>query len=477
MSNDSSARIVSALRVWIRDAPAGAQLPSSRALVTEYGASPVTVQKALRRLAAEGLVESRPGVGTFVRAVRATRGPDFGWQTAALRTPRASLSRIAGPLQTPPPDVFALHAGYPGPDLLPERLVRTALGRAARGAAATARPPAAGVPELRAWFAAELADATPAHLGAVTAHDVVIAPGSQSALASIFRALVAPGQPLLIESPTYWGAIQAARQAGVELVPVPVADDGAGPDPEQLDRSFRETGARAFYAQPNFANPTGAQWSVERADALLDVVRAHGAFVVDDDWAHDFGISASSRPLAARDDAGHVVYLRSLTKSVSPSMRVAAVIARGPARERILGDRAAESMYVSALLQQAALEVVSDPGWRSHLRRLKVQLRERRDLLVASLAAHAPSLAVDVVPTGGLHLWARLPDGTDVARLVRDCAAEGVWVAAGDEWFPAEPSAPYLRLTYLPPELAGYADAARVIGRALEAQAAPAAGR
>lgn len=470
MIHDSSTRIVAALRSWIRDAPAGAQLPSTRALVQAHGASPVTVQKALRRLGAEGLVESRPGVGTFVRTVRPARGPDFGWQTAALRTPRAVLPRIAGPLLTAPPDAQVLHAGYPGPELLPERLVRTALGRAARGAAATGRPPAAGVPELRAWFATELADATPAHLGAVTPADVVIAPGSQSALSSIFRALVAPGQPLLVESPTYWGAIQAARQAGVELVPVPVADDGAGPDPAEVDRSFRETGARAFYAQPNYANPTGAQWSVERADEILAVVRAHGAFLVDDDWAHDFGIDTTPRPVAAHDDAGHVVYLRSLTKSVSPALRVAAVIARGPARDRILNDRAAESMYVSGLLQQAALEVVSDPGWRTHLRRLRTQLRARRDLLVESLGEHAPSVAVDVVPPGGLHVWARLPGGTDVERLVRDCAADGVWVAGGDEWFPAEPSAPYLRLSYIGAEPAGYPDAVRVVERALGVQ-------
>ncbi|HVK29636.1 MAG TPA: PLP-dependent aminotransferase family protein [Nocardioides sp.] len=470
MNNDSSDRIATALRNWIRDAPAGAQLPSSRTLVSEYAASPVTVQKALRRLAAEGLVESRPGVGSFVRAVRPSRGADFGWQTAALRAPRARLTGVAGPLQVAPPDALALHAGYPPAELLPERLVRAALGRAARSSAATDRPPAAGLQELRAWFAAELADATPAHLGAVTAADVVVAPGSQSALSSIFRALVAPGQPLLVESPTYWGAVQAAQQAGVVPVPVPTGPDG--PDPEDLDRAFRETGARAFYAQANFANPTGVQWSAERADQVLEVVRHHGAFLVDDDWAHDFGIDSAARPVAARDDAGHVVYLRSLTKSVSPAVRVAAVIARGPARDRILGDRAAESMYVSGLLQQAAVEVVNDPGWRSHLRRLRVQLRQRRDLLVESIRTHAPGLELDVVPPGGLHLWVRLPAGTDVERLVRECAARGVWVSGGDEWFPAEPSGPFLRLTFTGPGPSGYPEAARIIGEVLAAPSA-----
>ncbi len=100
-------------------------------------------------------------------------------------------------------------------------------------------------------------------------------------------------------------------------------------------------------------------------------MRDHGAFLVEDDWAHDFGISTTPRPVAAQDDDGHVVYLRSLTKSVSPALRIAAVIARGPARERILADRGAESMYVSGVLQAAALDVVTQPAWQTHLRSVR----------------------------------------------------------------------------------------------------------
>jgi DNA-binding transcriptional MocR family regulator len=449
----------------VTHAPPGAQLPSTRELVREYAASPVTVQKALWRLKCEGLIESRPGVGNFVRMPRATRPPDYGWQSAALGAQRSVLPSISGALRTAPPDAQALHSGYPEPGLLPERLVRAALIRAARGAAATARPPAAGLHDLRSWFASEVASATRADLSTPTANDVLIVPGSQSGLASIFRALVAPMQPLLVESPTYWGAILAARHAGV--IPVPVASDAEGPDPDRLYRSFRETGARALYVQPNYANPTGAQWSAQRATAVLNVVRAHGAFLVEDDWAHDFGIDTDPRPVVAQDDSGHVVYIRSLTKSMSPTVRVAAVVARGPVLDRVLGDRAAESLYVSGLLQQAAIEVVDDPGWEAHLRRLRPQLRERRDLLVDSLREHAPSLHVDRIPRGGLHLWARLADGTDVERLIRDCEGRGVWLASGHEWFPAEPSGPYLRLNFTGPNPAGYAAAARAIAAAL----------
>jgi DNA-binding transcriptional MocR family regulator len=469
MSDDSSARIVTGLRAWIAQAAPGAQVPSNRALMARYGASPVTVQKAMRTLGALGLVESRPGVGTFVRAVRTARPLDYGWQTAALGAPRARIPTLSTPLRSSSADAIGLHAGYPDRTLLPERLVRAALTRAARGATALVRSDAAGLPELRAWFAAELAEATPVGVTPPAARDVVIVPGSQSGLSSIFRALVGPGRPVLLESPTYWGAILAAAKAGVRAVPVPSGPDG--PDPAELARAFTETGARLLYAQPNYANPTGAQWSHERGDHVLDVVRANGAFLVEDDWAHDFGIDTTARPLAALDDTGHVVYLRSLTKSVSPAVRVAAVIARGPSRDRILADHGAEAMYVSDLLQAAALDVVTQRGWLTHLRTLAQQLRARRDLLIDSITEHVPDAQLDHIPRGGLHLWARLPDGTDLDRLARDCETDGVLIAPGAEWFPAEPAGPYIRLNYTGPSPERFPDGARVIGRALARQA------
>lgn len=300
------------------------------------------------------------------------------------------------------------------------------------------------------------------------ASDVVVLPGSQSGLSTAFRALVGSGRPLLMESPTYWGAILAAEQAGVEVVPIP--SGVSGPDPDDLVRAFEQTGARAFYAQPTFANPTGIQWASDLSAEVLDVVRRFGAFLIEDDWAHDFGITADPAPLAARDDGGHVVYLRSLTKSVSPAVRVAGIVARGPARQRILADTQAQSMYVSPILQAVALDVVTQPAWRTHLRGLRRQLADRRDLLAASLREHVPGAELPVLPRGGLNLWLRLPDGTDLPRLVRDCESGGVVVGTGNEWFPAEPTGPHLRLNYSGQDPGAFPEGARIIGSALARQ-------
>lgn len=427
--------------------------------MAQFGASPVTVQKAIRHLDALGVIETRPGVGTFVRAAPAPRAVDYGWQTAALGAQPLQPNDLSSTQRSAAPEAIQLHAGYPAPDLLPERLVRTALTRAARSDSAVSRATVAGLPELRAWFASQVTSASP--------RDTVIVPGSQSGLSSIFRALVGPGRPLIVESPTYWGAILAAHQSGVTLVPIPTGR--TGPDPAELERAISTTGARAFYAQPNFANPTGTQWSSQVGREVLDVVRRHGAFLIEDDWAHDLAIDADVRPLVSQDHEGHVIYLRSLTKSVSPAIRVGAVIARGPARDRILADRAAESMYVSGLLQHAALDVVSQPAWPRHLRSMRQHLHARRDLLIRAINEGAPQVRLEHIPRGGLNLWVRLPEGTDVRRTVRECEANGLVVAPGDEWFPAEPSGAFVRLNFSAEDPARFREAGRILGHTLSA--------
>lgn len=461
------------LRRWIEGRSPGTRLPATRTLVRDHGVGPGTVQAALRVLAAERLVETRPGVGTFVAAGpgdRRLRPSDYSWQAGALGAGTNSTTNGDGPLRPTPDDAVSLHDGYPDRRLLPENLVRQALARAARSDAAVTAAPRYGAPDLRSWFAHELGRHAPSGVVPAAASDVTVLPGTQAGLAAIFRAVAAPGDPVVIESPTYWGAILAAGESGVRLVPTVGRDDG--PDPVELDRTLTRTGARAFYGQPRHANPTGVTWSATRREEVVEVLDRHGAFLIEDDWAHDLGMSdlPEPPPLAARDDAGRVIYLRSLTKSVSPALRVGAVIARGPVGSRVRDNVAASTMYVSPLLQAAALDVVSQPAWRRHLARVSGQLRARRDLLVDAVRTHLPDAAPSTPPGGGLNLWVRLPDATDVHRLVVDCERAGVMVASGDRLFPAEPTGRFIRLSFAGPDPASFGVAVRTIADCLHQQ-------
>ncbi|RIJ77346.1 PLP-dependent aminotransferase family protein [Nakamurella silvestris] len=453
------------LRTLVDTAPPGTRLPSTRALVAEHSVSPLTVQSVIRRLAAQGLVETRPGSGNFtIGRVRHHRA-DFTWQTTSLGQMRTAGGTAASALMAIPPGTIALHNGYPAPDLLPERLVRSALGRVTRTSAATTRAGIYGDADLRDWFAAEVASATLPTANAPTREEVVITPGGQSALTSIFRALADPGDAIVMESPTYWGAIAAAHQTGLRIVPV--ARQATAPDPAELDAALQSSGAKLIYAQPHFANPTGALWSPDQSEELMRVVRDRRAFLIEDDWAHDFALDAPIHTLVSDDLNGHVIYVRSLTKSVSPAFRVAGVIARGPALARIRSARSVDDLFVSGLLQAAALDVVSDPAWRTHVRRMQQQLRVRRDQLASAVIEHLGPESLTQLPQGGLNLWVRLPDGTDVLRLSAESRSAGVAFAPGPDWFPTEPNGAYIRLTYSGPEPQRYPEALATIARLL----------
>ncbi|MFF7730225.1 PLP-dependent aminotransferase family protein [Streptomyces sp. NPDC008001] len=448
----------------------GEKLPSSRALVERFHASPVTVSRALAVLAAEGLVTTRPGAGAFRAAPPSApaRLGDTSWQQVALSAesaaeaiPRAvDGTGVLTTLAEPPPGVIELSGGYLHPSLQPERALAAALGRAGRRPGAWGRPPIDGVTELRAWFAREIGG--PA--GTVTASEVLITAGGQSALTTALRALAPPGAPVLVESPTYPGMLAVARASGLRPLPVPA--DAHGVRTDLLADAFRASGARVFVCQPLFQNPSGAVLADDRRREVIRVAREAGAFVIEDDFArrlpHD---DAPPLPptLASDDPDGIVVHVCSLTKATSPSLRVGALAARGPVLERLRAIQVVDSFFVPRPLQEAALELVGSPAWTRHRRTVAAELRVRREALLTALHRELPAVSTGFVPPGGFHLWARLPDGTDEDAVAVAALRAGVAVASGRHSYPAEAAAPHLRLSYA--SAAGVAELAEGVRR------------
>jgi DNA-binding transcriptional MocR family regulator len=440
--NSSIDRVGSVLRECARSMRPGERLPSTRELTARYGVSPVTLSRALAALAAEGLLITRPGSGTYVaeRARPAPESPDLSWQTLALGDRTVDATSVAFLLQTEPAGAVSLAGGYPHPALLPNRALGAALARAGRRPDASERPPPAGIPALRAWFARSLG-------AAVAPDDVLITGGAQAALSAAFRAIVPSGAPVLLESPTYIGAIAVARAARLRTVPVPTDEHGVQPD--LLAAAFAATGARLFYCQPTFHNPTGTVLANQRRAQVLAAAREAGAFVIEDDFARWLSHERPAPPPLLTDDTdGRVVHIASLTKATSPNLRVGALIARGPVAERLRALRLVDDFFVPRLLQEAALELVSAPAWRAHLTRLAAALAERRAALLAALAEQLPDATVSRSPAGGLHLWVRLPDQVDDLTLAAQARAAGVLVSPGRPYFSAEPPAAYLRLSF-----------------------------
>ncbi|MFE5085852.1 aminotransferase-like domain-containing protein [Streptomyces mirabilis] len=430
----------------------GGKLPSSRALVERFRVSPVTVSRALAQLAAEGLLVTRPGAGAFRAHPRTSAAPagDTSWQEVTLSADAATelvprtvdASGVLASLAAPPPGVVEFNGGYLHPSLQPERAMGAALSRAGRRPGAWSRPPMEGLTELREWFARGIG-------GAITAAEVLVTAGGQSALTTALKALAPPGAPVLVESPTYPGMLAIARAAGLRPVPVPVDADGVKPD--LLADAFRATGARVFVCQPLFQNPTGAVLAPERRAEVVRIAREAGAFVIEDDFVRRLvheDAGPLPRPLAAEDPDGVVVHVSSLTKATSPSFRVSALAARGPVLERLRAIQVVDTFFVPRPLQEAALELVGSPAWPRHLRAVSAELRNRRDTMTTALRLTLPELALPHIPSGGYHLWLRLPDGADESALVSAALREGVAVAPGRPYFSAEPPAGHVRLSF-----------------------------
>ncbi|MGD9998929.1 MAG: PLP-dependent aminotransferase family protein, partial [Ilumatobacteraceae bacterium] len=339
------------LRRSISSGRPGDRLPSVRQLVQRHRVGPVTVQRIIDRLAHEGLVEPMPGKGTFVARRHVAEAGDWSWQTVALGARPVPGEGMAGLAADQPADVIGLATGYPDATLQALDLLATAGARAARRPGAWGRSPVEGLPALREWFAADIG-------GGVRPDEVVVISGGQAALSAAFRGLASPGDAVVVEAPTYAGAIDAARLAGLQLVPVAADEHGVRVD--LLDAALRGSGARLVYLQPTTANPTGVTTSPERRAEVLALARGFGAFVVEDDYARDLQIDGRGpAPLLHSDPDGHIIYVRSLTKSTAPALRIAAMVARGPARRRLRNARLVDDFFVSAVLQETALGVVT----------------------------------------------------------------------------------------------------------------------
>jgi DNA-binding transcriptional MocR family regulator len=443
VEDNTSLEVDQYLRDLATNATPGSRLPSIRELTARYHVSPVTVSRVLNQLVVEGVVTTRPGAGTFAADVALkARGVeyDYSWQTRSLGSHSIDdrLKRLLS--DTARPGTLSLASGYPHPSLTASRQLTAALLRAARRPGVWDRAPAAGTPELRRWFAAGIGP----QFGE---DDVLITSGGQSALSATLRALVPPGGSFLVESPTYPGALAIARAAGLNPIPIPVDEDGlrSGLTAE----AFATTGARVVYCQPGLHNPTGSIMPTERRAELMHIARAVGAFIVEDDWARWLGHATSLPPPMLADDVdGRVVHIRSLTKTAAPSLRIGAVIARGPVAERLRSLRFIDDFFVPRILQETAAEFLNSAQWQRHLAALGLALRTRRGEMIDALARHAVSVSMGPSRGSGLYIWVRLPEAIDDLDVADAAERAGVRVSPGRSYFVTEPTTNSLRLSF-----------------------------
>jgi 2-aminoadipate transaminase len=343
-----------------------------------------------------------------------------------LRDVRGSAIRDLLAL-TARPEVISLAGGLPGTELLPRERIGTALAAAVTDPAAVQYGETAGLRRLRET----VADHESERLGRVVpADDVVVTSGSQQALDLVARAVLDPGDPVVVEEPAYVGALQVFQACGAAVHPVPVDADGMAVD-VLADRLAAGLRPRLVHTVSSFHNPRGATLAPARRAELARLAERYGFLVVEDDpyGLLDFDGSPPV-PVAAHGD--RVVRLGSVSKVLAPALRVGWLT--GPAQlcgavERL---KQCTDLCTSSLTQIVAADLLADRAWfTAHLGRLRGALRERATALTGAVAAQFGDAVTSSQPTGGMFCWLEFTDGTRPADLLPRALEHGVGYVPG----------------------------------------------
>lgn len=409
----------------------GEKLPSIRSAFPAFGVSRNTLVEAYERLAASGRVEARPGSGFYVLRTRIPAAPpsvpavveavDSVWllreqleQHYDVRVgdgrPPASwmegseVGRYLKPINRPGSRPFPASYGSPF-----------------------------GFPLLRETIATLLAE----RAISVDPARVLMTQGANHALDLIVRTLVEPGEAVLVDSPGYYPLFGKLRLAKARTIGVRRTPDG--PDVADLEEKIAASGAKVFFTQSLAHNPTGCSLTPAVAYRVLQAAARHDLVIVESDPFAD--ILPAARPrLAALDQLERVIYVGTLAKTLSASLRCGYVVASAGLIERLGALKMVTSVNSSGYVERIVNDLITSGQYRRHLKRL----RGRVDAATASAQATLGRLGLPIfgLPGGGFYLWCALPDGMDDSALSRQAAKRGILLAPGAVFHPATDAHP-----------------------------------
>ena len=348
------------------------------------------------------------------------------------------------------PGILNFAGGLPAPETFPVDAMRAACATVLAEGSAVAKPSlqyasSEGLPELRQWVSAELGKQ-----GATVSPDqVLITTGSQQGLDLIAKVLIDKGSRLLVESPTYLGALQAftPMQPAVESI----ESDSGGVSPSALREALQKgERPRFIYLLPNFQNPTGRTMDEARREAVIAVCREHGLPVVEDNPYGELWFDAPPpKPLLARWPEG-VVYLGSFSKILAPGLRLGYIVAPPALYPKLLQAKQAADLHTPGFNQRVVAEVIKDGFLDQHVPTIRARYHAQRDAMLAALARElGPTGAEWTQPVGGMFVWVRLPERLNAQALLPKAVDAGMAFVPGAPFYAGEPDARALRLSFV----------------------------
>ena len=301
-----------------------------------------------------------------------------------------------------------------------------------------------GLPGLRAGIADYLSSTAGVRC---TADNILPVQGSSQAFDLLLKALIDPGDVILVESPTFLGAIQAMRIYRAQLIAMPMDEGGVIVD--EVEKLVKQHHPKMMYIIPTFQNPTGRTLCLERRKALAEMAAKYGFVIAEDDPYRDLRYEGEELPsISSFDEEGWVVYLSSFSKYIAPGLRVgaAAVPHAGLLRKMVIGKQSSD--VHSPILTQAIVELYLEKGLLpDHLKRICGEYRKQLTAMLEGFSFF-PEGTKHTLPQGGLFVWAELPEGMDAMAALNRAIEQNVAFVPGTHFYPDGGHANTLRLNF-----------------------------
>ncbi|HTC53687.1 MAG TPA: PLP-dependent aminotransferase family protein [Steroidobacteraceae bacterium] len=455
-------RLAGDLETLIRDGTlsAGARAPSIRALCRERAISPATVVRAYELLEARGVLESRARSGFFVT----------GGAPAPPHPPQARLSERVEVSQlvfqileaTRQRDCVPLGSAFPSPELFPLRQLGRHLAFVAQ--------------KLDPWSTVE--DLPPGSLmlrrqiaqryrlgGAeVAPEEIIITAGGLEALNLALQVVTAPNDIVAIESPSFYGCLQAIERSGRQAVEIPTTPEH-GLDLEVLERTLRDVPVKACWFMTTFHNPLGTSMPAASKERLVRMLAARQIPLIEDNvYAELYFERERPRITKVWDQAGWVLDCGSFAKTLAPGYRLGWVAA-GRFAAAVRQSKITTSLATSIPIQAAISRYLETGVYDRHLAKLRRTLQRQQTQLVAALEMYFPPRCRWLCPAGGYQLWVQLPEGADALELHARALEHNISVAPGPIFSARREFARALRLNYGHPWTAETERAIKVLGK------------
>ncbi|WP_321791995.1 PLP-dependent aminotransferase family protein [Caballeronia sp. J97] len=342
------------------------------------------------------------------------------------------------------PEVISFAGGLPSPATFPVEEMRHASERILRDQPAAALQYSAteGYMPLREWIAARYS-VQGVHIRPT---QVLITTGSQQALDLLGKTLVDPGSRVLVETPTYLGALQSFSLFEPHYVQVPT--DESGLIPERMDAALTAD-ARLLYAQPNFQNPTGRRLPLERRRALAAFAQKASFPVIEDDPYGALDYAGAPLPTLLSMAPDHIVHLGSFSKVLAPGLRVGYIIAPEELHFKLVQAKQATDLHTPSLTQRIVYEVVKDGFLDTHVPKIRALYRDQCQAMLDALERHMPAGVEWNRPEGGMFVWVKLPQHIDSMKLLEQAIAQNVAFVPGGPFFANEAEHNTMRLSFV----------------------------